>query len=168
MARISLSHVTIQTLVWETRTEVRRAAQRLGVDEHLALAVAQTESALYPFAIRIEPGLESLGWFRSACEKHGHSPEAWRSQTSVGPLQILLVNCWEQGWAAGLDPLITCVPMSVLYGVEHLRTQLRRYDGDVADAVSAYNAGHATQHNRSAYVEPTLAYMEEFKRKDTA
>lgn len=66
---------------------------------------------------------------------------AARSVGFVGPLRQLL------------DPAV-----GVAVGATYLRDQLRRYGGNVRQAVSAYNAGHFTQSNRR-YVDRVVGAM---------
>lgn len=96
----------------------------------------------------------------------GFNPSAFlmdRNGGSIGLMQISLPTARGMGYqgdAAGLyDPAT-----NVTYGLAYFRAQLDRYSGDVAKALSAYNAGRAITGN-AAYVNDILAraaYFDQF------
>lgn len=55
-----------------------------------------------------------------------------------------------------LDP-----DLNLYYTTKYFLTQLNRYNGDVASALSAYNAGHSIQANISSYVNVILSYVKD-------
>lgn len=105
--------------------EIEDAAARYGVD---------------PDLIRSIMGVES-----------GGNPDAQGAAGEVGLMQVM------PGTAQMVDPSVSRADLwdpvtNIDVGVHYLATQLTRYGGNVAKAVSAYNAGTATDRNQS-YVE---------------
>lgn len=60
-----------------------------------------------------------------------------------------------------LDP-----SQNIPYGTQYLAYQIQRYGGDLSQAISAYNAGHAISGNVSSYVQPVLQYYNWFLDND--
>jgi soluble lytic murein transglycosylase-like protein len=109
---------------------IRTGARRLKIAEELALALAWKESSFRPTA-RGDKG--EWGLFQLM-------PKTARAVGFKGPFVQLL------------DPYV-----NTTFGLRHLRDCLDRYGGDVGKAVSAYNAGDATQANQP-FVAEVLYY----------
>lgn len=101
--------------------EIVEAAQRYGVD---------------PDLIRSIMGVESDG-----------NPDARGAAGEVGLMQVMPAT------ARSVDPSVSTSDLwdpitNIDVGAHYLANQLARYGGDVAKAVSAYNAGTATSRNQ--------------------
>ena len=76
---------------------------------------------------------------------------------SYGVMQVLPDTARFMGYH-GPDAWLVWPENSIRYGCRYLRWQLDRYDGDWRLAVSAYNAGTATDAN-SEYVDRVMANL---------
>ena len=112
------------------------AAEKFGVPPDLALAIGWQESRWNPYA---KGKLDEIGLMQLR-------PGTARALGFDGPIKQLYN-----------------MELNAHLGVEYLRDQLRRYDGNVPKAVSAYNAGHATTSNRP-YVASVLYTAELLRR----
>lgn len=70
---------------------------------------------------------------------------------SIGLCQVKLATARWLGYTGDARGLLVA-SVNAHYAAKYLRYQLNRYHGNIEDAVSAYNAGHATYSNRS-YVD---------------
>jgi hypothetical protein len=133
------------------------------MDSHLLQAICEHESNDTSFATRYEPHLARSGWHQAAVERFGLDVDDWRTYASMGPMQILCVNVYDLGYTGTIGELFGDPEHSLRYGARHLYRQVRRYDGAISQALSAYNAGSATARNVSNYVEPILARYKELR-----
>jgi soluble lytic murein transglycosylase-like protein len=159
------------------------AANRHAIPVHLFAALVFKESSFNPLAIRYEPAYRWL-WDtpgrkpirRLTREEYtsdappadfrgpeGVSPDyEWMAQrTSWGLCQVMGAVARERGFdgddfSALLDP-----DRNLELGGRLLSRLLRRYD--VADALSAYNAGSPTQANERTYVVPIMRWAAGYK-----
>lgn len=135
-----------------------------GLPAGVLKAVAVQESNLDTWASRYEPDffvryivpmkdVQTFGASRPTELRH--------RATSWGLLQIMGQVAREQGATfAHLDML--CDPVfGISYGARHLGKQFKRYDGDLAKALAAYNAGSfpPAVDNYDSYVKPILDRM---------
>jgi soluble lytic murein transglycosylase-like protein len=92
-----------------------------------------------------------------AVESGGHAVCTWEVNVrdwSCGVMQVRVETARGMGFTGGKEELREH-QNSVRYGTQYLGYQLHRYRGDVARAVSAYNAGTATPAN-AQYVQRVL------------
>jgi Transglycosylase SLT domain len=142
------------------------AAQKHALDYWTLVAQVEKESSGNPEAKRLESGYR---WFYpSGSTPTGDEMEFQR--TSWGLLQIMGATARELGYTEPATPWpsspLKSDPAAALdLGCRYLVNQLRRY-GNISDALSAYNAGHATPDNCLAYVKPILARAEALKAKE--
>jgi hypothetical protein len=123
----------------------------------------EKESSGNPLALRLEP---TYRWFYP----RGSRPtgeEFEFQRTSWGLLQIMGATARELGYTVAAQkwpasPLRDDWATALDLGCRYLTRQLRRY-GNIRDALSAYNAGHATPDNFGAYVEPILERADALK-----
>ena len=147
---------------------ISAAAGRHGLDPVVLAALVWKESSGNPHAIRHEPGyrwlwdvfnwkpfrrLEVEEMFRSAppADFRGptgaSAPTEWAAQrTSWGATQIMGAVARERGFRGAF-----------------LSELLRRWE--LADALSAYNAGAPTETNDATYVRPILRQAEVYRRE---
>jgi soluble lytic murein transglycosylase-like protein len=110
------------------------AGARYGVPPDLILATIQTESS-------------------------GRANAVNPADPSFGLMGVMLSTArWVTGNANLQADDLMDPATNVDAGTRYLRYQLDRYGGDVPSAVSAYNAGHATDSNAS-YVQQVLGLM---------
>lgn len=136
---------------------VGAAAEKHALDFWTLVAQVEKESSGNPNAIKLEAGYPWL-YPRGS---HPTGQELEFQRTSWGLLQIMGATAREFGYTtpAGIwpdGPLKHDPPDVALdLGCRYLLAQLRRYDY-IGDALSAYNAGHATPDNFHDYVKPIL------------
>jgi len=122
----------------------RQMSLRYGVAPELILAVMGVESAFSPNAYRAEPQI---------------------NDGSRGLMQILLGTARALGFQGPPSQLFEA-PVNADLGTKYLARQLTRYNGSMADAVSAYNGGHALRvaggYANQAYVDRVLSAWVEF------
>lgn len=137
-----------------------------GRDAILIRAIAEKESQLYPFALRVEPGLKQQQWYRDQMSKHNRDPENLWNTASYGLMQILYATALDYDTTLGMSQYLTGYPELTLFlAVTHLKKLMSRYD--LPDAISAYNWGSPTDRNRANYVEPILRRIEELENGHT-
>lgn len=135
---------------------VGTAAEKHALDFWTLVAQVEKESSGNPNAIRLEDGYK---WFYpKGSQPTGDELEFQR--TSWGLLQIMGATARELGYAvpAGIypaGPLKSDSAAALDLGCRYLVKQMDRY-AYIGDALSAYNAGHATPDNFHGYVKPIL------------
>ena len=139
------------------------AAKKNGLDFWTLVAQIEKESSGNPLAMRHEPDFR---WFypRGA---HPTGDELEFQRSSWGLLQIMGATARELGYTVPATPWpsspLKLDPATALdLGCRYLAADLKRY-GNLRDALSAYNAGHATPDNFGAYVEPILERADALK-----
>lgn len=135
------------------------------MDGLLLQAVCEHESGDTSFAARYEPHLTRAGWYKAAVDRFGLDVGDWRTFASAGPMQLLTVNAYDLGFGGTVDELFGDPEYSIRYGALHLYRQVSRYGGDVAKALSAYNAGSNTERNADSYVKPIMARYSELSQE---
>lgn len=166
--RLTVSNSTHDAMVLahtRVRLELDETTQMDGL---LLQAVCEHESGDTSFAARYEPHLTRAAWHKAAVERFGLDPGDWRTFASMGPMQILTVNAYDLGFDGRVDELFGNPETSLRYGAIHLYRQMARYGGDVAKALSAYNAGSNTAKNKDGYVAPIMARYEELSQERDA
>jgi soluble lytic murein transglycosylase-like protein len=139
------------------------ASKKHALDFWTLVAQVEKESSGNPNAIRLE---EAYRWFYpSGSKPEGDELEFQR--TSWGLLQIMGATARELGYTEAATPWpsspLKSDPAAALdLGCRYLVGMLRRH-GNIADALSAYNAGSPSKKNRAAYVEPILKRAEALK-----
>jgi hypothetical protein len=139
------------------------ASKKHSLDFWTLVAHVEKESSGNPLAYRLEPVYR---WFYP----RGTVPsgqELLFQKTSWGLLQIMGATARELGYATAPkiwpdSPLLDAPATALHLGCRYFVRQLRRY-GNIRDALSAYNAGHATPNNFGAYVEPILERADALK-----
>lgn len=132
------------------------AATKHELDFWTLVAQVEKESSGNPEAKRLEAGYR---WFYP----RGTWPigdELMFQKTSWGLLQVMGATARELGYTEPAtswpsSPLKNDHETALDLGCRYLVGMLGRH-GNIADALSAYNAGHPTPANRPSYVEPIL------------
>jgi hypothetical protein len=70
---------------------------------------------------------------------------------SYGPMQIQCPTARDMGLKFSCEQLHFNPLIGIRFGIKYLRHQLDRYNGDIEDAVSAYNAGTAFRCQTNRY-----------------
>ena len=142
------------------------AATKNGLDFWTLVAQIEKESSGNPLAIRLE---QDFRWFYPRGTDAYALPENEMEfqRTSWGLLQVMGATARELGYAVPATPWpsspLKLDPAAALdLGCRYLAGELKRY-GSLRDALSAYNAGHATPDNFGAYVEPILERADALK-----
>lgn len=132
------------------------------IDAALVQAIAEKESGLFPFAVRVEPQLCRAGWYRSFMRSKGFDPDNLWNAASYGLLQVLFSTALEYVDVKHPLDMLANPKLALEAGVLHLQSLMRRYP--LGSAISAYNAGTPTEKNRENYVKPVMERYEELKR----
>lgn len=135
------------------------AAAAHGITPPLLKALVAAESAFNPRAYREEPPKASL----PPTPDYPNGGDA-----SYGLTQVLSRTARGMGYAGSLGGLFD-VATNLNLGATYLGQQLRRYSGDIAKAVGAYNAGSARYTASGAfinqvYVDRVLGYLDYFRQ----
>jgi soluble lytic murein transglycosylase-like protein len=161
------------------------AANRHGLDPCVLAAVVWKESSGDPNAIRHEPHYRWLWdvWegkpFRRVTPDEAaqsRAPEDFRGptgasdatewaaqRTSWGLCQVMGAVARERGYKGTFLSALCDADLGAEYGARHLALLLRRWE--LADALSAYNAGSPTATNEPTYVRPVLKMAETYRRE---
>ena len=115
---------------------IQAASAQNGVPVALIKAIISQESVWNPNAVN------------AADPSYGLMQVNTKAHPDVAPDQML-------------DP-----SQNIPYGTAYLAYQLNRYGGDMAKAVSAYNAGTAISTNVAGYVQPVMQYYQWFLAND--
>jgi soluble lytic murein transglycosylase-like protein len=113
-----------------------------GVDSTLVIAIIHVESSLKSKTCRYEPGYQWLVDVDFWAKKQGFSSatEEALQKFSWGPMHIMGATARDHGFDGFIPDL--CQPeLGIEFGVRHLKSQLKRYKGNVLEAISSYNAG---------------------------
>jgi soluble lytic murein transglycosylase-like protein len=81
-------------------------------------------------------------------------------ENSVGVCQVKLSTAKWLGFK-GTEKQLMKPEINVYYAAKYLKHQLKRYKGDVARALTAYNRGNAIGLTRSAYSDKVLKHLKE-------
>jgi len=110
--------------------EIKAAAQRYGVDEHLVKAVARVESNFNPKAVSVSG--------------------------AVGVMQLIPSTAKRYGVSNSFD-----YKQNIDGGTRYLRELLKMFDGDIRNAVAAYNAGEGNvlKHGGIPPIQETRAFV---------
>jgi len=120
---------------------ILKSSAKYGVPSPLVFAVADVESG-FRSVKRMEPTV---------------------GEYAYGPMQILCSTARDMGYTGRCDDLIK-PELSIEYGTKYLAYQIRRYNGNLVQAISAYNAGSYTPANMD-YVNKVLDRMEYWARR---
>lgn len=156
----------------KVREWILLASAQFNVSAELITAICWQETSFDMFAFRFEPmfkgkyvdkltvkKLKAYNPFIKLCGVPSIETERIALATSWGAMQLMGLTAREGGFKEQyLSEL--CSPLGLLQGSKYLKTQLDRYNDDVEQAISAYNAGTATTYNRKNYVEPVLKRMQ--------
>lgn len=111
---------------------IRAAALRHGVDSALIKATIRIESNFNPMAFRHEAHIQDASW---------------------GLMQVLLKTAREVSNNPKLAATDLVKPaVNVDIGTRYIAKQLRRYNGNIKDAIAAYNAGSARRRTDGSYI----------------
>jgi len=116
---------------------IDKESQANSLDKTLVMAIVWQESSGFPDAVRWEN--TEVGY-------------------SFGLMGLTLPAARDMGFT-GMGVSLLIPEVNVKYGCKYLRWQINRYNGDVRKGVSAYNAGHYTEANRS-YVDSVFSKKE--------
>lgn len=157
------SRKTTKFLHSYSKNLIKQVSNEMDIDYNLILAIANHESSLNPFAVRIEPHLLKQEWFINVLHKHKHDINDLWTTYSFGLMQILYVNILDQEWT--IQPYLynrDYIPQLLIgeskftlgCGIKHLKGLLGRYT--LEESLSAYNAGIPTSRNYDTYVKPII------------
>jgi len=124
-------------------------------DGEVAAAIARWSPV---YGVAIDPALVHAVIHREST--HGLALESVepRGRRSYGPMMVLDTTAAGYGVK---DPATLKAPgLGILYGVRYLAEQLRRFNGDAARAVSAYNAGPGNAVRGSSGRFPNQVYVD--------
>ena len=110
-----------------------------------ALFVAASLAAGLPQGL-----LESVCYIESGHDAHAIHPHDGNG-TSYGICQIKLATSRTLGFKGSAKELMK-PEVNIEYAARYLARQIRRYKGDYARGVCAYNRGHSESHGGSSYV----------------
>lgn len=114
-----IGKATVASAPASLRAELERAAARHGLDYALLHAVVQAESGFNPAAVSPKGAIGLMQLMPDTARRYG-------------------VNADD---TATLAARLRLAPVNVEAGSRYLSDLLRRYDGDIALALAAYNAG---------------------------
>jgi soluble lytic murein transglycosylase-like protein len=143
--------------------EIGIAADELGVDPELMLAIATIESALRPHAYRYEPGF----WLRYLANNPAYRGEhPGRVSASYGVMQVMYPTAVDHGFTGTPEDLFN-VAVNVREGAKILKALLSQADGNVWEAVAAYNGGWGGRRLPAPmdYADRVRAVYQRFKRR---
>ena len=122
------------------RAEIRQAAAAHGLDARVVEAIVMVESAGKTHAYRYESGFWAK-YLANHPDYRGANPE--RVSASYGLMQVMYPVAREMGFLFA-DPELLFVPATGLeYGCRKLASLLTWSDGDLPQALAAYNGGKA-------------------------
>ena len=152
-----LSDDTINAELEMFNFAVAKASKKYNIEEALIKAIAKHESGMEQYARRYDyRPLSRQAWFTNAMKKNG-----WEGKQyfySCGYLQVLYLVCKTDFNFKGSFHDLFDADINIDLGCQILAKQLKRYDGDVKKALSAYNAGHYTEINSKNYTIPIYEY----------
>ncbi len=170
---------SVQTIL---DTMIFRAAKAHDVDSLLFKAICGKESSMQrgvnraenvyargKYAAEIKKKAKELQAYARKKYGVGQSVETyvWQMSMSWDLGQIMGIKAYELGWRglsfANGDYGLINTDTALWYSAKLLKKELKRYKGDVAKAVSAYNAGTYTKRNYDEYVKIVLGYYRRFK-----
>lgn len=138
------------------RALIEEIASQHGLDSNLVEAVTIAESGGCTDAFRYEPE-----FFR----RYLHDKPAYAHQvprrisSSYGLLQIMYSTAQQYGFSEEPEELFKPA-IGLRYGCQHLAHLLRRFDGDVDRALTAYNAGSPESARGRQYAMKVLKLLE--------
>lgn len=132
---------------------INLVASREGVDAKLLAAVAQHESSGNQWAIRYEPSYHYLykpqdfaGVLNCSLDT-----EVCLQKFSFGYMQLMGAVARQLGFKGNFGELFS-PETNLTYGARHLKNYLNKYEDNVEDALSAYNAGSPRKTGAGRYV----------------
>lgn len=135
LGAVVLSQSTLEPII-------NRAAIKYGLEPAAINAVIDIESTWNPMAYRYEAHKKDASW---------------------GLMQILLATAKEMSGNTRLTATELLKPeVNIDLGSKYLAKQLRRYSGNIYDAVAAYNAGSVKKTLIGQYINQ--AHVSRFKR----
>lgn len=140
--------------------QVDIVATRHGLDPLWVAAIVEVESAGNPWAVRYEPKWRYF--IEAQIRGVSHDTEVNQQKTSWGLMQVMGTVARELGCDAPFLSVLCSPVVGLEYGCQYLAKQLKRYDGDILDAVSAYNAGTAKKSADGMYANQS--YVDKVKR----
>lgn len=119
-----------------------------------------------PFRRLTQPEIDSLAapvGFRSLAGSA--EQEWWAQRMSWGLCQSMGAVARENGFRGPFLSALCKPEIGALYGAKHLARLLKRFKGDEADALAAYNAGTPDSDVGKAYARSILLAREELARE---
>lgn len=139
---IYISKSTNEMLQEEIFKATRKWELYYNIPQSLLEAIIKVESAMNPFAIRIEPHLKKVNWYKRAL--YGIENIRDYHYCSFGLMQIMFATARAIGFRGKAFELMN-PDTNIKYGAKFLKGLLKRYKGNlnsVEDAISAYNQGN--------------------------
>jgi hypothetical protein len=159
------------------------AARHHGVDPNVICAMCEVESSWNPWSMQHERTYRYLWEFKPVDSGWEMNPalrevvpgactqatEMMLQRTSLGLLQVMGATAREWGMTGWLT-LMLIPEIGLEYGVRFFKHLLDKYNGVVADAVSAYNQGSPRHDENGIYfnqkhVDKVLAAAERYRRE---
>lgn len=126
-----------------------RVAMEHDLDPRLVAGIVQVESGGDPHAMRYERGYR---WTVPFVGGGTQGTETEAQKFSYGLGQIMGATAREHGFKGPWLSMLFDPPTNLQYVCKHLVWLLKRYRGDMHDAISAYNQGSARRTDRGDYV----------------
>lgn len=121
------------------RPQIERAAKAHSLDPNLLEALVVTESSGRADAFRHEPGYYRL-YIEGRPQWAGRIPR--RVASSYGLTQIMYPTALQYGFNPNYEPEMLFLPeINLNLGAKILAALLKRFNGDVEQALQAYNGG---------------------------
>jgi hypothetical protein len=146
----------------EHREVILAKAQEHGIDPALLAALVCMESRGNHWSHRYEPDYRWLYPYGFPVRNIGpcsQDTEECAQKMSWGLGQVMGAVAREQGFKGAFLAELVDPATGLEYACRLLAVLLKKYK-IVEKAVSAYNAGHATDKNKHTYVEPVMAYRD--------
>lgn len=151
-------------------------AQHFLIDPHLVMAIITVESGGNRFATRFESGFlkkyinpltnSYITQNNPEMIQHGvpsQSTERRELATSWGLMQIMGQTARVMGFRGQYLSELTEPAIGIHFGCAYLETKIRNHD-EIEKAISAYNAGFATDRNKD-YVDRVMKTWRELEKR---
>ncbi len=152
---------------------ISRQADKLGLDKLIVTAIVMVESSGKSWRTRYEPGYPENWMYKPEvfAKQLGISLDSEKNlqRTSWGLMQVMLATARDHGFEGAAIDL--CIPdVGVEYGCIYLKYQINRYNGNIQEALAAYNRGSAIQDLKNPgffknqkYVNKIMKYYNQLK-----
>lgn len=145
----------------EITKAIDKHSVKYSIKRNLIKAIIQAESNFNIFANRIENHLKKVSWYQRALMGLKIITD-WH-YCSFGLMQVMYANCRAYGFVGDAFSLFN-PDLAIKYGCIVLRSQLRRYKGNIEHAVAAYNQGNNRYYdiNKNGIKDENEVYYNQF------